>query len=121
VVQGVFGPILNTTFDGQDLALVLDNQGKVLERELYGSAADQVLASETAAGGTVNWFLTDNQATVRDVVQYSGGTASLVDHLVYDSFGQITWQSQAANQPRFGYDGMHPDSASGLYHDAGRW
>ena len=31
---------------------------------------------------------------------------SISDHLTYDGFGQISWQSSATDQPRFGYDGM---------------
>ena len=69
----------------------------------------------------MNWFLTDNQGTVRDVVQYSGGATSLVDHLVYDSFGQIASQTQPANQPRFTYTGMRLDPVTGLYYDNARW
>ena len=31
---------------------------------------------------------------------------TITDHLTYDGFGQISWQSSATDQPRFGYDGM---------------
>ena len=37
--------------------------------------------------GPVNWYLTDNQGTVRDVVQL--GDTTPVDHLVYSAFGQL--------------------------------
>ena len=69
----------------------------------------------------MNWFLADNQGTVRDVVQYSGGATTVVDHLVYDSFGQIASQTQPANQPRFTYAGMRLDPVTGLYYDNARW
>ena len=68
----------NYIYDGQNLALVLNSSGQVTERELYGPAVDQILAHEEVtplstgsiqAAGTVNWYLTDNQGTVRDVVQ----------------------------------------------------
>ena len=68
-------------YDGQNLLLVLQADGQVVERELNGPAVDQVLASETATPtypnpgqeipGKVNWLLTDRQGTVRDVAQFS--------------------------------------------------
>ncbi len=71
VSQTENGTTQNFIYDGQNLALVLDGSGNVIERELYGPAVDQVLASEAA--GAVSWYLGDNQGTVRDVVQFSGG------------------------------------------------
>ena len=126
VSQTENGATQNFIYDGENIALVLNGSGQVIERELNGPAVDQVLATETVApgsgsAGTVNWFLTDNQGTVRDVVQYSGGATSLVDHLVYDSFGQIASQTQPASQPRFTYTGMRFDPVTGLYYDNARW
>ena len=118
------GQAENYVYDGQNLILVLNAAGQVTERELNGPAAggrEGVLATENVLAGTVNWLLSDNQGTVRDVVQFNGSTTSVVDHLVYDSFGQITWQSSAINQPRFTYTGQRFDSASQLYYDNARW
>src|SRR5208337_3468788 len=86
--------------DGENVALVLNASGQVTERELYAAAVDQVLASEavtrgTGKVGTVNWLLTDNQRTVRDVAQYNGTSTSVVNHLVFDSFGQLAWESSS--------------------------
>ncbi len=124
-------------YDGQNLALVLDAAGDVVEREFYapaassplpgGSQGEGVLASEvgpatmgTQSVGTVDWYLPDNEGTVRDVVELNGTTTSEVDHLVYDGFGNITSQSAASDQPRFTYAGMPFDSASGMYDDGVR-
>ena len=103
--------------------------GQVIDRPLYGPAVDQILATETVApvdsgaqaAGTVNWLLTDNQQTVRDVAQYSSGTTGIKDHLVYDSFGQETSQTHSAYQPIFTYDGMWQDPNTGLDYDHARW
>ena len=43
------------------------------------------------------------------------------DHLVYDLFGQMTWQLSATSQPRFTGDGMRNDPVSGMYYDMARW
>ena len=90
----------NFIYNGQNIALVLDQYGSILERELTGTAADQVFATESVVSGLTNWYLTDNQGTVRDVAQgvSSGGTmtADVVDHVIYTAFGA---PSQARASP----------------------
>jgi hypothetical protein len=87
-------------YDGANVALILNASGGVIDRELNGPAVDQVFASEagsastTLTAGTVDWYLADNQGTVRDVVQYASGGAdgasdAVVNHLVYDTSGQM--------------------------------
>ena len=123
------GTTENFIYDGDNVALVLSGGGQVIDRNLYGEAVDQILSTETVApvdsgaqaAGTVNWLLTDNQQTVRDVAQYASGTTSIKDHLVYDSFGQETLQTHSAYQPIFTYDGMWRDPNTGLDYDHARW
>ena len=108
-------------WDGQNMVLVLDGNAIVTERELYGPAVDQVLASENAAG-TVSWLLADNEGTIRDVAQYTtGGGTSIVDHLVYDAFGNITSQTTGATTPRFTYTGQQYDAVTRLSYYRARW
>jgi RHS repeat-associated protein len=112
-------------YDGSNVALILNQGGGVVERELSGQAVDQYFASEagpasaTLSANTVDWLLTDNQGTVRDVVQYNSttGAGAVVDHLVYDSAGQMTSQTHAAYAPTFTYAGMMFDADAGLYND----
>jgi RHS repeat-associated protein len=116
-------------YDGANPVLVLNASGQVTERNLYGPAVNQIMATETVtpvsmgeqAAGLVNWLLPNNQGTVRDVVQYSGVASNVVDHLVYDSFGNITAQTNATYQPFITYAGMMYDTATGLYYDNARW
>jgi RHS repeat-associated protein len=86
--------------------------------------------STTQAAGTTNWFFTDNQGSVRDVIQatvVSGGTsdayvvATDVDNINYDPYGNIVYQSDSSAQPRFGYNGMQYDAATGMYYSVRRW
>ena len=58
---------------------------------------------------------------MRDVVQFNGSVTIVVNHLVYDSFGQLTSQTLGAAQPRFTYTGMQLDPVTGLYYDNARW
>jgi RHS repeat-associated protein len=106
----------------------------VIERDLYGPAVDMILAIESplplgegqgegVLAGPVTWPLADNQGTIRDVAEYDEGTdtTSVVDHLVYDAFGQIDSQTSAVDQPRFTYTGRPFDSAVELYNYRARW
>ena len=80
------------------------------------------LADENASN-VVSWALPDDEGSIRDVVQYDSATdtTTIVDHLVYDSFGNITSQTNSAFQPLFAYTGMLIDAGSGFYYDQARW
>ena len=66
----------------------------------------------------MTWLLADQQGSVRDVIDDSG---AVVDHIVYDSYGNILSQTSSENQPRFAYAGMQLDAAMGLYYDHARY
>jgi RHS repeat-associated protein len=106
-------------YDGSNIALVFDGAGTQTHRYLYGIGVDQVLADER--GGTVVWALSDNQGTVRDVVD---GNGTILNHVVYDSFGKVKSQSDATVEFRYGYTGREQDGETGLdyyrarYYDA---
>src|SRR5262249_39788831 len=65
------GPIAPETkqfvYDFDHIALTFDGSGAISHRYLHGPAVDQILADENALG-QVLWPLTDNQGTVRDLV-----------------------------------------------------
>jgi RHS repeat-associated protein len=106
-------------YDGSNIALVFDGTGTHTHRYLYGVGVDQVLADER--GGTVVWALSDNQGTLRDLVD---GNGTILNHIVYDSFGQVKSQSDASVEFRYGYTGRDRDTETGLdyyrarYYDA---
>ena len=91
-------------------------------RLVHGPAIDQVFASESATG-EVLWSLTDHQGTVRDVAKYNSGTdtTTVVNHLKYDSFGNITDQSNSTYSPRFTYTNREWDADIGLFYYRARW
>ena len=100
-------------------------------RLLHGPAADQVFAQETASG-QVFWALADNQGTVRDVAQYDESTdeTTIVEHIRYDSFGNVTAVEDASGQPStldsgpwtlFFYTGREWDPDADLYYYRARW
>jgi RHS repeat-associated protein len=112
-------------YDGANLLLtfaVNDNVATVKERYLNGLAVDQVLACEDAAH-TVDWLLSDNEGTVRDVVQYNSLTnhTTVVDHLVYNSFGEVKSQTNSTEASRFTYTGRQWDASAEMYYYRARW
>ena len=134
-------------YDGQNIALQFDgtvdgtsgNGGanstanalsvaNLSHRYLWGPAVDQILADEQVTSpsspGTVVWPLTDNLGTVRDLATYNAatGTTTVVNHIVYDSFGNVVSQSNAAAAAcLFGYTGQMFDQDTGLSYDLNRW
>ncbi len=103
------GPAPATTerfvYDNEHIALVFDGNGELTHRYLHGPIIDQVLAEETQPGQVV-WALADHQGTVRDLIDHSG---VMLNHLTYDSFGQMTQQTNATTSFRFTYTGRELD------------
>ncbi len=99
-----------------------NGSGTLEERYLFGpgvvngAVVDEMLA-RTSSGGTTAWYLTDKLGSVRDIVSSSG---TELDHIVYDSFGNILTETNATNGDRFKYAGMEYDSATGQYYDRAR-
>ena len=51
----------------------------------------------------------DKLDSVRDIVSSAG---SVLDHVVYDSFGNVTTETNASNGDRFKFAGMEYDSTT---------
>ena len=58
-------------YEGDDVVMVFDASGNLLERYLHGPAVDQVLAEEDASHN-VTWLLPNHQGSVRNVVDSDG-------------------------------------------------
>ena len=116
-------------YDGQNIVMVLDGEGAVQQRYLYGPGGQSLgydVAAGTGSGFYFYWDLSDGQGTVRGVsksLPASGGAVEtdLRDGLVYDSFGQVTSQSDSSYQPALTYDGSWQDPATGLIEMGLRW
>jgi hypothetical protein len=95
--------------------------GSLINRYLSApgaSGVDVVMAQEDVSAGTVTWPLTDNLNSVRDVVNASG---AVIDHLVYNSFGQIASESDSSAPHLQGDTGAFTDPLTGLVNDWHRW
>lgn len=105
-------------YEGAHVSLVFDESGNLTQRYLYGPQIDQVLAQEDTQTGEVLWALTDHQGTVRDVINNDG---EVVNHITYDSFGQITSETNADVNFRFGFTGRDVDEETDLYYYRARY
>ena len=96
------------------------NQPAFAAHFVYGNVVDQVLARDDASGASadVQWFLTDQLGSVRDVVDNSGVVRN---HIVYDTFGNVTSQTDAAFASRYLFTGREFDEEIGLYYYRARF
>jgi RHS repeat-associated protein len=95
----------------QNIALEFDGNGSLTHRYLFADGIDQIEADES--NGSVLWGLVDHLGSVRDVVDNSG---TVRNHISYDSFGNITAQTDSSVVFRYGYTGREFDKESGLYY-----
>ena len=98
-------------FDAQNPYADFTGAGSLATRYLSGAAIDELFA-RTSASGTSAWYLTDNLGSVRDIVSSAG---SILDHLAYDSFGNIKLETNASNGDRFKYAGLQWDPTAQTY------
>jgi RHS repeat-associated protein len=113
-------------YDGANAWADLNGSNALVMRRLFLDGADQPFA-RIDSGGTAAWYLADRQGSIRDVVNLAGTT--VLDHLAYDGFGNVTSESNAAAGDAYKYNGGRLDAATGYtlfgwrYYDAatGRW
>jgi RHS repeat-associated protein len=109
---------------GDEIALRLDGTGSVISRYLHGSLVDEVLAEENIGSGGVRdvlWAMTDHQGSVRNLARVTAGTASVVNHIVYDAFGKTVSETDAAIAHLYGYTGRELDKETGLQYNRARY
>ncbi|MFM8583914.1 MAG: RHS repeat-associated core domain-containing protein, partial [Planctomycetaceae bacterium] len=125
--NGTFETVQRFAYDGSDLVLTFSGStNRLTNRYLHGPGIDEILADEqiSATGAaTVIWSLADRLGTIRDLVQHSTttGTTTLVNHIQYDTFGQLLSQTNPTQTPWFGYTGREWDAAAGLSYYRARW
>ena len=96
-------------------------------RYLWGPVVDQILADEQVTSlqspGNVIWPLTDDLGTVRDLATYNAqtGTASIVDHVIYDGYGKVASDTSPSNGCLFKFTARPTDPATGLQNNGRRW
>ncbi len=117
--SGGGGTTTRFVLDGSNVAVDLDGSNNALVRYLYGAGVNQILTRTVASGANAGpWvYLTDNQGSVRDLVNWSG---QVEDHLGYSGYGVLT-ETNAAVGSRYGYDGYQYQVTMGLDYTWARW
>jgi RHS repeat-associated protein len=105
-----------SVYDGDNTYADFNGSGTLEERYLYGPAIDEILA-RTASGGTTAWYLADRLGSVRDIASASG---TAIDHIAYDSFGNVLSETSPGSGDRFKFAGMQKGGAT-QYYDLSRW
>jgi RHS repeat-associated protein len=113
-------------YDGEQVILEffdVDGPGSAIQpvpvvRNLFGPGIDMILAQQQIGTGDTRWLLTDHLGTVRDLV---GSTGLLLNHLQYDSFGNLLAQSVPTKTTRYGFTGRELDTSLGLYYYRARY
>ncbi|MEE4638059.1 MAG: putative Ig domain-containing protein [Wenzhouxiangella sp.] len=70
-------------YDGDNVILVLDDNGQVLSRRLQGRTVDRPLAIDD--GNQIRWLLADHLGSIRNVVSTSG---DMLAEFAYTPFGE---------------------------------
>ena len=95
-------------------------------RYLWGGSVDELLADETVDDATeddVAWALTDHLGSVRDLVVYdpTTETVSVVKHVVYDAFGNVTSDTATSVESLFLYTARPFEPDTELQNNLNRW
>ena len=97
------------------------------DRYLWAPVVDLLLSDEKLTApdepGDIYWALQDNLNTVRDIAHYDPQTdvCSVANHRIFDAFGNMTSQTNAAVDLIFGFTGRQRDGDTGLQNNWRRW
>ena len=122
--DAIDGKVTYYVYAGEDVIAELtdvDGSGPaspaISMRYLHGPSVDQVLAQESA-NGDVHWMLTDHLGTVRNLVNNSG---QVVNHIKYDSYGNVISESNPAVNTRYKYTGREFDAETEMQYNRARY
>jgi RHS repeat-associated protein len=125
IAKTVDGVVTYFVYDGDNVLLDfvdtdgVDGEGVpvLAQRYLHGAGVDQILAQEDGSGNVV-WHLADHLGTIRDLVDSSG---EVVNHLTYDSYGNVVAETDDTVDSRYLYTGRELDAETGLYYYRARY
>ncbi len=87
------------------------------------TTGDSTTAYDQSTPGQVLWPLTDHLGTVRDLAVHDAetDTTAVANHIVYDAYGRVTSETNAAVDCLFAFTGRALDPATGLQNNWNRW
>ena len=82
-----------------------------------------MLADEIIASGEILWALVDQVGTIRDIGRWNASSSEfeIANHRVYDSFGNLTYESNSSFSMAYGFTGRWTDPETRLTHHLNRW
>jgi RHS repeat-associated protein len=95
-----------------------DSLQVIKARHFFSDTTDDVVARIDYPSGTVTWYLTDRQETVRDTANNSGTRNG---HRDYTAFGLIVNDDMGTGLDRYGYTGAELEVTTGLQYNHWRW
>ncbi len=101
-----------TVYDGKNPYIDFNGSGTLTERYMMEPKGQNQFYARVNAVGTVNWYVTDNLGSIREIASSSG---AVLDTLTYDPFGGIISETNTANGDRFKFTGGAYDSITGNY------
>ena len=106
-----------TVYDGANPYMDFDGNGELQTRYLYGPRIDELFA-RIGTGEDPQWYLTDRLGSVRQIVD---GAGTILDDIVYDSFGNVLSESSPSQGDRFKFTGREFSPELGIYYYRARW
>ena len=107
-----------TVWDGKNPYLEFDGTGNVTVRILADPQTLNAFYGQVSASGQAEFYLTDQQHSVRMIVDATGNA---LDQITYDAYGNILSQTNAANASLYLFQGGYLDGDLGLYRFGARW
>ena len=88
-----------------------------IQRYFHGPQVDQVLAQDNGSDQP-QWLLADHLGSVHDVISNSG---TVLNHIAFDSFGNILNQTDDNLSTRYLFTGREFDEETGVYYYRSRY
>jgi RHS repeat-associated protein len=107
-----------TMYDGANPYIDFNGSGQVTERYLTDPRGINDLYARVSPSGTVNWYVTDNLGSVRQIVNASG---TMVYQATYDPWGNLVSEMFPGNGDRFKFAAGAFDSITGSYQFGARY
>jgi RHS repeat-associated protein len=107
-----------TAYDGSNPYIDFNGSTQVTERYFTNPTGGTGQYARVSATGTVNWYVTDNLGSVRQII---GSNGTVLDTLTYDPFGNRISETSFGNGDRFKFADGSYDSTFANYQFGARY
>jgi RHS repeat-associated protein len=107
----------NFIHDGDQIVLEFSNN-QLAQRNLWGVAVDELLATDYLLDDDTLWALANHQNSITNVLQNNNGQVINIAEIDYDAFGNIV---EGHNPLHYAYTGKYHDNITNLQWNINRW